>query len=69
MALRHRPMRPNDVRECVEIVAAHPVICPRYGSAIRDLPRVWLGLLGREAFRAVVFEDSRDSQVRTMGVG
>src|SRR6267378_2412841 len=69
MAVRHRPMRPDDVRECAEIVATHPVIGPRYGSAIGDLGRVWLGLLGREAFRAVVFEDSKDSQVRIMGVG
>jgi len=69
VALRHRPMRRKDVPDCVEIVAAHPVIGPRYGSAIGDLRRVWLGLLGREAFRAVVFEDAKESGVRTMGVG
>ena len=28
MALRHRPMRPEDVQECVEIVAAHPTLGP-----------------------------------------
>jgi hypothetical protein len=69
VAVRYRPMRPEDVRECVEIVAAHPVIGPRYGSAIGDLRRVWLELMGREAFHAVVFEDSNDSKIRTMGVG
>jgi len=69
MALRFRPMRPKDVRECVEVVGAHPLLAPQYGSAIRNLPSVWLGLLGREAFRAVVFEDVKDSQVRIAGVG
>jgi DNA-binding CsgD family transcriptional regulator len=69
MALQYRPMRPNDVRECVDIVRAHPVLGQQYGSSIADLRTVWLSLLGREAFRAVVFEDAEDSQVRIMGVG
>jgi DNA-binding CsgD family transcriptional regulator len=69
MALRYRPMRPKDVRACVEIVAAHPLLGPQYESVIVDLPSVWLGLLGREAFRAVVFEDAEDSQVQRIGVG
>ncbi len=38
MALRHRPMRPEDVQECVEIVAAHPTLGPQYGSGIP-----WIG--------------------------
>jgi len=69
MAVRYRPMRPNDAKECVEIVAAHPFMGPRYGSGTTDLRTVWLSLLGREAFRAVVFEDGEDTQVRMMGVG
>ena len=69
MAVRYRPMRPDDAKECVEIVAAHPFMGPRYGSGTTDLRAVWLSLLGREAFRAVVFEDGEDSQVRIMGVG
>lgn len=69
MAVRHRPMRPDDVRECVEIVRAHPVLGPRCGIGITDLGAVWLGLLGRAAFRAVVFEDDKNSRVRTIGVG
>src|SRR5258708_39359361 len=69
MALRYRPMRPEDVRECVEIVRAHPLLGRQYGSVIGDLRSVWLGLLGREAFRGFVFEDAKDSQVRTAGVG
>jgi hypothetical protein len=68
MALRHRSMRPDDVRECVEIVRMHPILGPQYGR-VMDLRSVWLSLLGREAFRAVVFEDAKDSQVRRVGVG
>jgi hypothetical protein len=69
MALRHRSMRPDDVRECVEIVRMHPILGPQYGRVIKNLRSVWLSLLGREAFRAVVFEDARDSRVRTIGAG
>jgi hypothetical protein len=62
-------MRAKDVRECVDIVATHPVLGPRYGDAIRDLNAAWLGLLGREAFRAVVFEDSPQSGNGIVGAG
>jgi hypothetical protein len=66
VAIRHRQMRPNDVRKCVDIVAAHPIVGSRYGSAITDLPPAWLSLLGRDAFNAVVFEELRGSSVRIL---
>lgn len=69
MPITYRPMRSKDVRECVDIVARHAVVGPRYGDAIRDLQGVWLGLVGREALRAVVFEDSQHSGTETVGVG
>lgn len=70
MPFTHRPMRPKDVRECVEIVAASPIQAPRYGTSIRDLPTVWQGLLGQEAFRAFVFEETQDHLKPTkVGVG
>ncbi len=69
MGIHWRPMRSKDVRECVEIVATHPVLGPRYGPVIAELKAVWLGLLGREAIRAVVFEDVQDSSIKKMGVG
>lgn len=69
MGIRWRPMRPKDVRECVNIVAAHPVIGLRYGNGVGDLRTVWLRLLGREAFRAVVFEEGQGSKVALVGVG
>lgn len=57
------------VCECTEIVAAHPVVGPRYGAAISSLRKVWLGLLGLEAFRSVVFEEARNSCTRIIGMG
>ncbi|GAC1691656.1 MAG: hypothetical protein NVS9B5_33500 [Terriglobales bacterium] len=70
MAIQWRPMRPRDVRECVEIVATHPIQAPRYGPAIRNLKTFWQGLLGREAFRAIVFEEMQnDSRLRSVGLG
>ena len=49
MKLRHRAMQPGDIRECVDIVANHPVIGPRYGPMIEHLPEAWLRLLQCEA--------------------
>ncbi len=69
MTVRSRPMRPKDVRECVDIVATHPVLAPRYGAAIKHLKAAWLGLLGRESFRAVVFEHVHGSDFRIIGCG
>jgi hypothetical protein len=48
-------MEARDVGECAEIVAKHPVIGPRYGSRIRDLPAAWQRLLACEAKHMVVF--------------
>jgi len=69
MTFTCRPMRPKDVHECVDIVAAHPVIRQRYGDALSDLKAVWLALMGREAFRPVVFEDSQHSHAGIIGDG
>src|SRR5579862_8707077 len=62
MNLRHRPMQPGDIRECVDIIANHPVIGPRYGPAIRDLPEAWHRLLQCEAKAAVVVQDGEGSR-------
>ncbi len=69
MPLRWRPMKPNDVAGCAEIIAAHPVIGRRYGSAIKDLRRSWLRLLGSEAMTTAVFEEVEKSRVTLAGVG
>src|SRR5437763_1550563 len=69
MVLRNRPMLTKDVRECAEIVAAHPVIGPRYGAAIRDLRSAWLRLLHCEAKCATVFENVEGSRTTICFVG
>jgi len=56
VTVRHRPMEPKDVRECADIVAAHPVIGPRYGNRIGDLSKAWLRLIGCDAKRTTVFQ-------------
>jgi len=62
-------MQANDVAGCAKIIASHPVIGPRYGSAINDLPRSWLRLLGSEAMTTAVFEEVEKGRVTLAGVG
>lgn len=69
MAFRWHPMRPKDVPECAEIIASHPVIGPRYGAAIADLRPAWLRLIGREAMRTAVYEETDGDRVKIVGVG
>ncbi len=69
MNLRHRPMRPGDIRECVDIVANHPVIGPRYGPVIEHLPEAWLRLLQCEAKIAIVFHAGEGSRAPICSLG
>lgn len=69
MPLQWRPMKPDDVAGCAEIIAAHPIIGPRYGSAIKDLRRSWLRLLGSEAMTTAVFDEVEKGRVTLAGVG
>ena len=57
MALRSRPMQPNDLRECVQIIAGNPAVGRRYGNAIVDLPKAWLRLLAYEAKSTLILEE------------
>jgi len=68
--LQHRPMQATDVAECVEIVAANPILRPRYGNALAGLEKTWLLLLGRYAFTAEVFEEALEGgATRMVGAG
>jgi len=67
--LRWRPMRPADVDRCVEIVAAHPVIGPRYGDDIENLGRAWRHLLGSAAINNAVFERVDRKRATIVGIG
>jgi hypothetical protein len=60
-------MQAADIRECVEIVAAHPVIGPRYQGALDDLRVAWLRLLDYEAKSQFVFEEVEEGRVRLLG--
>jgi hypothetical protein len=69
MTIRWRPMQPRDVPECAEIVAAHPVIGPRYGAALPKLRPAWSSILGSEAVIMVVFEEIKGTRSTICGVG
>lgn len=69
MTLRHRDMRPGDVGDCVKILAAHPILGPRYAEILSDLPQVLLSLLGTDAFNARLFEESNGGTRRILGAG
>ena len=47
-------MDPGNIPECVDIVANHPVIGPRYGSAIEHLAEAWRSLLQFDSLRTAV---------------
>jgi hypothetical protein len=69
MVVRWRPMQRKDVPVCVEIVASHPVIGPRYGPAINNLRSAWLRLLGYDAMTTAVFEEVNDARITIVGAG
>jgi hypothetical protein len=62
-------MEPKDVAECARIIAEHPVIGPRYGSAISDLRPSWLQLLECESKIARVIEEVNGSHATICFVG
>jgi DNA-binding CsgD family transcriptional regulator len=69
MYVRCRRMRPRDVGKAVAIVAADPVVGPRYGNAISELSAVWLSLLGTESVRTIVLEYPSGTGAEIVGVG
>jgi len=69
MSLRSRTMQPRDVRECAEIIVAHPAIGARYRHSIKDLSQAWLRLLDCEAKTALVLEELNGSKATICFVG
>ncbi|HKV27375.1 MAG TPA: hypothetical protein VJN90_03765 [Candidatus Acidoferrales bacterium] len=69
MAITYRPLRSTDIPHCVGLVQVHSVLGPQYGSEARLLEGVWKNLVGCEAFRAVVFEETHDRYVQIIGFG
>jgi hypothetical protein len=69
LTVRYRPMQPKDVCKCVEGIAAHPVLGPRYGKLIEQIPSVLDSALGRDAMIPAVFEEFQGSTRRFLGTG
>jgi hypothetical protein len=69
MSVRYRPMQPKDVHRFVEHIAAHPVLGPRYGNLIKDLPAAIRHVLGGDSITAVVFEEFLGSTSQFLGAG
>lgn len=67
--IRYRPIQRKDVRTCVEHLAAHPVLGPRYGITIEQLSPALRSIIGRDSFNGVVFEQVRDSGAKFLGMG
>lgn len=69
MTLRARSMRAEDVSACAGIIRAHPVIGPRYGRALKDLPLALLRLFDYEAKKTLVIEEVDGRRATTCFVG
>lgn len=69
MLVRYRPMEPRDIPACAGIIARHPVLARRYGSAIQQLASAWQKMAGRDGFVAVVFEDVEGTSPEVLGAG
>ena len=56
--IRYRLARPDDIATCVQFIADHPVLGPRYGSAIEHMGTVWRRFLGSDALFSIVSEET-----------
>ena len=66
--IRYEPMQVEDIPACVEIVAAHPVLGPRYGSSVALLQPAWRKLLGSVAFLTVAIQQTDPELSRMLGI-
>ena len=57
MRLRVHPMRPKDVKACVELHAAHPEQRRRYGALLEKLGSAWLKQIRSGGLTSSVLED------------
>ena len=67
--IRYRPMQPEDVPSAARIVAADPVVGPRYGTSLTGLASAWRQVVGSEATRAIVVERTSDAGTEIIGAG
>lgn len=64
--IRYRLACPDDIATCVKFIADHPVLGPRYGSAIAHLGTVWRRFLGSDALFSIVSEENGTGSTRTI---
>jgi hypothetical protein len=69
VALRYRPMKREDVGNCVRLIASHPAFARQYGNSSDILFNAWSKLLGSDGFRGIVFEEFGQAETRMFGVG
>jgi hypothetical protein len=67
MFIRYRNARPKDIPKCVEILAGHPTLGPRYGRTLSEFPKAMLSLLGQDSFQCVIFEELNGGSARLLG--
>ena len=65
--IRYRLARPDDIATCVQYIADHPVLRPRYGPAIEHLGTVWHRFLGSDALFSIVSEERGSGRARIIG--
>jgi hypothetical protein len=56
--IRYRLARPDDIATCVQFIANHPVLGPRYGTSIEHFGTVWRRFLGSDALFSIVSEET-----------
>jgi DNA-binding CsgD family transcriptional regulator len=56
--IRHSPLQLEDLSACVEIIAAHPVLGPRYGPSLERLKSAWSHLLHSDAFFSLAIKET-----------
>jgi hypothetical protein len=68
MILSHRSMTPDDIPQCTDIIASHPVLSRRYGPAIEELPRALAELLASPGPTTAII-DGRGAQAQICLIG
>ena len=56
--IRYRRAQPDDIATCVQFIADHPVLGPRYGPAIEHFGAVWLRFLDSDGLFSLVSEET-----------
>lgn len=66
--IRYSSLQLEDISTCVKIIAADPVLGPRYGSTLSHLESAWRPLLNSDGFFSMVSKESTPGGSKTLGV-